>query len=154
LRLRPVQARGVAAVAWLPAVLRRRGPLAVLPKFDGFDVTDEEMKKQNPALAGLPLPGVASMLDLAAVVRRDLPFLKMPILVAHGEKDRTVPLEDSLEIVGTIGSDVIERLWLRSSGHLIAIDVERAALTEAVGRLFAKYLPDAGGGTDKMEASS
>ncbi len=139
LRLRQAEAWAIEAISRLPAVLRR-GPLANLPKRAGFDVTDEDMQKHNPGLPALPLAGLASMMELAAVIRRDLPFLRVPTLVAHGDKDRTVPMEDSLEICGTIGSDLVERLWLPESGHLLAIDIERATLIESACRLFKHHL--------------
>jgi carboxylesterase len=140
LRLRPYQVTAVRALARLPALLRR-GPLAVLPKLGGYDCLDDAMKRQNPGLAGMPVAGVASLIELGEVVRRDLPDILTPTLVAHGERDRTVPLGDSLELVGTVGAAVVERLFLPRSGHLIAIDVERSTLIEAVGRFFTAHLP-------------
>jgi carboxylesterase len=137
LRLSPLQAAGVRAIARLPQFLRR-GLLHALPKTNGFDVVDQAMAGLNPSLTAMPLAGVNSLLDLGAIVRADLPHIKAPILVAHGARDRTVPLEDSLELIGTIGSTTIERLWLERSGHLLAIDVERRRLIDAVTRFFAK----------------
>jgi carboxylesterase len=139
LRLRPYQVNAVRALCRLPAALRR-GPLAVLPKFGGYDVTDTEMKRQNPGLSGMPIAGINSLIELGELVRRELPDVRTPALVAHGELDRTVPLGDSLELVGTLGSTVIERLFLPRSGHLLAIDVERSALIEAVTRFFDTHL--------------
>jgi carboxylesterase len=140
LRLHRYQALAVWALSRLPAALRR-GPLAAMPKLRGFDLSDPEMGRLNPGLEALPIAGVASMLELGALVRRDLPDVKVPVLIAHGERDRTVPLQDSLELAGTIGSAVVERLFLPRSGHLVAIDVERTVLGEAVGRFFAAHLP-------------
>jgi carboxylesterase len=139
LRLRPYQVNAVRALCRLPAPLRR-GVLAVLPKFGGYDVNDTEMKRQNPALSGMPIAGINSLIELGELVRRDLPDIRTPTLVAHGELDRTVPLGDSLELVGTLGSEVIERLFLPRSGHLVAIDVERSSLIEAVTRFFDTHL--------------
>jgi carboxylesterase len=135
LRLRGYQVRAVQALARLPRLLQR-GPLAVLPKFGGYDVLDPEMKRQNPGLSGMPIAGIASLIELGELVRRDLPDIRTPTLVAHGERDRTVPLGDSLELAGTIGATVIERLFLPRSGHLVAIDVERAMLIDTVTRFF------------------
>ena len=145
LRLRASEVRAIGVLANLPKALRF-GVLADIniPKFAGFDVSDEDSKRRNPALPALPVSAVASMIELAAVVRRDLPYVKIPTLVAHGEKDRTVPLEDSFELVGSLGAEVVERLWLPRSGHLIGIDVERSVLIEALGKLFAAHI---GGGT-------
>jgi carboxylesterase len=139
LRLRGYQVQAVRTLARLPALLRR-GPLAVLPKFGGYDVLDDEMKRQNPGLPGMPIAGIASLVELGELVRRDLPDVRTPVLVAHGEQDRTVPLGDSLELAGTIGSTVIERLFLPRSGHLLAIDVERSTLIEAVTRFFDTHV--------------
>ena len=148
LRLRPYQVNAVRVLCKLPAVLRR-GPLAVLPKFGGYDVLDTDMKRQNPGLSGMPIVGINSLIELGEVVRRDLPDIRVPTLVAHGELDRTVPLGDSLELVGTLGAETIERLFLPRSGHLVAIDVERSTLIEAVTRFFDTHLaarPAAAGG--------
>jgi carboxylesterase len=103
-------------------------------------VLDDEMKRQNPGLPGMPIAGIASLVELGELVRRDLPDVRTPVLVAHGEQDRTVPLGDSLELAGTIGSTVIERLFLPRSGHLLAIDVERSTLIEAVTRFFDTHV--------------
>lgn len=138
LRLRGYQVRAVRALNSLPALLRR-GPLAVLPKFGGYDVLDGDMKKQNPGLEGMPIAGIASLIELGEVVRRDLPDIRTPTLVVHGERDRTVPLGDSLELAGTIGAATIERLFLPRSGHLVAIDVERSTLIETVTRFFETH---------------
>jgi carboxylesterase len=140
LRLGPLQVMGARAVAMLPKVLRR-GVLHALPKTGGFDVVDREMAARNPSLPAMPVAGVLSLLDLGHIVREDLASIRTPILVAHGARDRTVPFEDSLELAGTIGSQVIERLWLERSGHLLAIDVERRTLVDAVARFFAQQIP-------------
>jgi len=139
IRLRSLQTTGVRLLSRLPSALRR-GPLALLPKLNGYDVVDEEMQRLNPGHVALPLAGVASLLELGDVVRRDLPFVTAPTLVVHGAKDRTVPLEDSLELVGSLGSDVVERLWLPRSGHLVAIDVDRSRLIEATTRFLSQHL--------------
>jgi carboxylesterase len=158
LRLRPMEVAAVRAIVRLPRVLRR-GPLAAFPKARGYDVVDEEMKRKNPGLAVLPLDAAHSLIELGEVVRRHLPQIRTPAFVAHGERDRTVPLEDSLELCGTLGAADIERLWLPESGHLLGIDVERRKLAEAIARFFTRHLkaqtsrPDEGGPTQKETSS-
>jgi carboxylesterase len=142
LRLRPLEVAAIRAWGRLPRFLRS-GPLSVLPKARGFDLADDEMARRNPSLTGMPLAGVHSLIELSALVRQDLPTIQTPTLVMHGSLDRTVPLEDSLELAGTIGSTALERLWLPRSGHLLAIDVERRTVVDAVVRFFARYLPPA-----------
>jgi carboxylesterase len=73
------------------------------------------------------------------VVRPDLPAIRTPALVVHGRKDHTVPMEDSLELTGSLGSEVIERLWLDRSFHLIALDVEKSALLAGATTFLAEH---------------
>jgi carboxylesterase len=133
LRLRDSQIALARAWSHLPGFLRR-GRLATRRKRGGSDVTDDKVRAENPALAEMPLAGIVELIDLAEVVRRDLTFIHMPTLVAHGERDQTIPLQTSFELAGSIASEVVERLWLPRSGHLVAVDVERTQLCEAVVR--------------------
>jgi carboxylesterase len=145
LRLRDSHVALTRAWSLLPAFLRR-GRLATIRKRGGSDVTDDLVRAENPALAEMPLAGIVELIELAEVVRHDLSFIRLPTLIAHGERDRTVPLHASFELAGSIASDVVERLWLPRSGHLVAVDVERARLCEAVANflnLHAKSLAPA-----------
>ncbi len=140
LRLAPLEVAGLKALGKLPRILQR-GFLRALPKARGYDVVDSEMAARNPSLPVMPLDGVRSLLELGDLVRQDLPAITAPILVAHGSRDHTVPFEDSLELCGTIGSPVVERLWLERSGHLLLIDLERRTLIDAITRFFAQHVP-------------
>lgn len=139
LRLREREVRAIRALARIPNRLRR-GPLELVPKRDGPDTSDPEMRKLNPGMPVLPIRALASMVDLGAVVRRDLPFIATPTLVAHGRHDHTVPFDDALEIAGSLVAEVVERLWLEKSYHLVGIDVERRELGAALVRFFTRYL--------------
>jgi carboxylesterase len=153
LRLRPYQVAAVRALSRLPPALRR-GVLAQVPKLGGYDVVDLAMKQQNPGLPAMPVVGIASLIDLGEVVRRDLPDIRIPTLVAHGERDRTVPLGDSLELAGSLGAAEIERVFLPRSGHLVAIDVDRSVLIPAVSRFFNVHLPSARAATGASTGTS
>jgi carboxylesterase len=138
LRLRDRQVALARTWAHLPGFLRR-GPLATLRKRGGSDVTDARVRAENPALTEMPLAGIVELIELAEVVRRDLTFIRPPALVVHGERDRTIPQHASFELAGSIASDVVERLWLPRSGHLVAVDVEHAQLCEAVVRFLTLH---------------
>jgi hypothetical protein len=47
-------------------------------------------------------------------------------------------MDDSLELTGSLGSDVIERLWLDRSFHVVTLDVERSTVSNAVAGFFAR----------------
>ena len=138
LRLPDWQVAVVRAWRHLPGIIRR-GPLATRRKRGGSDIIDAQARAENPSLTEMPLAGIAQLIELAQVVRRDLASIHLPTLVAHGERDHTVPLQSSLELAGHLASDVVERLWLPRSGHLIAVDVERAQLCEAVVRFLTVH---------------
>ncbi len=142
LRLRAYQVALARAWSHLPTFLRR-GPLAAIRKRGGSDVTDALIRSENPGLVEMPLAGIVELIELAEVARRDLTFIHHPTLVAHGERDRTVSLRASFELAGSLASDVVERLWLPRSGHLIAVDIERRQLCEAVTRFLTLHASSA-----------
>jgi carboxylesterase len=97
------------------------------------------MQRRNPCLRAFPLACLQSLLALMAETRAELPAITAPTLVVHGRQDHTVPLEDAFELTGALGSAVVERLWLEKSFHLVALDVERARLSEAVTRFLVQH---------------
>lgn len=123
----------------LPGFLRK-SRLASLRKRGGSDVTDARVRAENPALGEMPLAGIAELVALGEVVRRDLSGIEVPALVAHGERDRTVPQRVSFELLGSLVSATVERLWLPRSGHLLGVDVERTQLCEAVVRFLSRQM--------------
>ena len=137
LRMRPAQTRGVRALALLPIDFRSY-PFVCIPKIKGSDISDPDMREANPALPAFPISAVTSLFDLMNQVRADLPNVRTPTLVIHGRHDHTVPMEDSLELTGSLGSDVIERLWLERSFHVVTLDVERSTVSNAVAGFFAR----------------
>ena len=134
LRLPGWQTAVLRGYARLPGFLRRNR-LAMLRKREGSDVTDPKVHEELPSYPEMPLAGLAELVLLAEIVRRDLSLVTVPALVAHGERDRTVPQSVSFELAGSLASATVERLWLPRSGHLIAVDVEHQRLGEAVDRL-------------------
>jgi carboxylesterase len=138
LRLRPFQARGIRLLCRVPVALRI-GPLGTIPKLSGSDVSDKEMQRQNPCLRAFPLSSLQSLLLLMAETRAALPAITAPTLVVHGRQDHTVPLEDAFELTGALGSPVVERLWLERSFHLVALDVERSRVAEAVTKFLTQH---------------
>ena len=138
LRLRSFQVRGVRALSRLPFDFRKL-PFAAVPKLNGSDVSDPVVRFENPGLRAFPIAAVNSLLDLMDTVRADLPAITTPTLVVHGRLDHTVPMDDSLELTGSLGSDVIERLWLDKSFHIVTRDVERALVVDAIAKFFARH---------------
>jgi carboxylesterase len=143
----------VRALGRLPFDFRSY-PLACIPKLKGSDISDAEMRAANPSLPAFPISAVTSLFDLMQQVRADLPNVRAPTLVIHGRQDHTVPMDDSLELTGSLGSDIIERLWLERSFHIVTLDVERSAVSSAIAGFLARHLGSAAGAgeADKMRS--
>jgi esterase/lipase len=119
--------------------------LRAVPKLFGSDVSDPDvrraMRQAGSALPAMPLVALQSLLELMAEVRGDLDGISAPALVAHGRRDRAVPISDSLELADRLDALVpgreaavaVERLWLDRSRHLVGVDVESDVLSRAVG---------------------
>jgi carboxylesterase len=139
LRLRRFQVATIRAVCHLPVNFAAH-PTVCIPKPNASDVSDPEMRYANPGLRAFPIAALKQLFDLMDVVRGDLPSVKTPTLVAHGRHDHVVPMEDSLELTGSLASDVIERLWLERSFHIVGLDIERALLIDTVTRFLARFV--------------
>lgn len=111
----------------LGALLGRLGPLrrCVIPKTAGSDVSDDEMRRRNPTLSGVPLAAVTELERLAAHVDRQLPGIAAPALVIAGGRDHTVTVAGARRLARRIGSGPAELVVLPRSWHLVGIDVER-----------------------------
>jgi carboxylesterase len=138
LRLRRMEVLGIRTVSRLPIDFAA-WPRACVPKLNGSDVSDPEIRFANPGLRAFPIATLKGLVDLMDEVRADLPAVRAPTLVVHGRHDHTVPMEDSFELTGSLGSDVIERLWLDRSFHLVLLDVERAAVIDAATKFVARH---------------
>ena len=105
----------------------------------GSDVSDPVLRYTNPGLRAFPIAALKALVSLMDTVRADLPAIRTPTLVVHGRHDHTVPMEDSLELTGCLGGDVIERLWLDRSFHIVCIDVEQATVIDSAMRFLGRY---------------
>jgi carboxylesterase len=139
LRLRRWKVNAIRVVTKLPVPFASV-PLASIPKPNGSDVSIPEMRHGNPGLQAFPVAALAQLFELMDVVRADLPSVRAPALVVHGRLDHVVPMDDSLELTGSLGSEIIERLWLERSFHVVGLDVDRAQLAEAATRFVGRFL--------------
>lgn len=73
----------------------------------------------------IPLAALASLLELVKNMRRDLPRIKVPVLVMQSKKDRVVLPKSGSYIFQQLSSNDKQMVWLEESGHLATLDVER-----------------------------
>jgi len=122
-----------------------------------YGLRDERLRQQisslmlggDSAAAGLPgnpWPSLAEMYKMAAVVRRDLPKVNAPCLIAHATEDDIASIENAYLVERSV-SGPVETLWLEDSYHMITIDRERRVLIDRSAAFFqqiaATYEPAA-----------
>ncbi|MFC5526570.1 alpha/beta hydrolase [Rhodanobacter ginsengisoli] len=115
-----------------------------------YGIRDERLRAQvsaamlggDSAAAGLPgnpWYSLAEMYDLAADVRRQLPQVTAPCLVAHASEDDVASVKNA-ELVMRSVSAPTELLLLEDSYHMITIDKERRTLIERSAAFFERVV--------------
>lgn len=113
-----------------------------------YGIRDERLRAQvaglmlggDSAAAGLPgnpWPSLAEMYNMAKVVRRDLPRVHAPCLVAHAVEDDIASIANARLVEDGV-SGPVEMLMLKDSYHMITIDRERRLLTERSAEFFGR----------------
>jgi carboxylesterase len=88
-------------------------------------------------LPGNPWPSLTEMYDMARLVRRQLPTVTAPCLVAHATEDDVASLNNA-HLVAQSVSGPVEMLLLEDSYHMITIDRERRLLIDRSAEFFAR----------------
>lgn len=142
----------MSAPLWLPPQAEKfsqvmgRLPLVrslALPKLAGSDIRDKVMKQRNHDAvprAGMPLPALASLVELGAHLRDKLGDVKTPTLLIHSERDHTVPYDCMDAIANRLGTAAYKKVTLRESFHVITLDVERDRVFDEVAAWVGHYL--------------
>lgn len=104
--------------------------MAFVPKTAGPDVS--EALADYVGYDTVPVGGVAQVMQLIAHVSDDLAQVRCPMLIVHGQNDRTVPLENARTIHDTVASTDKELVILPRSCHVVTLDVEREILETRV----------------------
>jgi carboxylesterase len=110
------------------------------------------MRSGNSTAAGLlgnPWHALADFYRLAQRVRRQLPRVVAPCLIAHARHDDVASVRNA-ELVSRRVAGPTELLLLDDSYHMITIDKERRTLIERSVRFFDAVVP--GGGLSRLAA--
>lgn len=84
-----------------------------------------------------PLNCLASLLKLIRHVDGLLPSITIPALVLQSKKEHTVEPESAQYIYDKLGSHEKELVWLKKSGHIVTLDIERDFVFKTVGQFLA-----------------
>ncbi len=144
--------RAVAALA-TPVWVRdwRLSLLPVLKHLKRWNLPDGDIDLADPAaIEELHSYGrrsthsIHEFTRLLALVRRELPMVRPPVLLMHGAGDRTIDPANMADIArGLVCSAAVETVLLPRSGHGLSVDVEREAVNARVLDWFDRYVPAA-----------
>jgi carboxylesterase len=144
-----VAAASLAAPLWFEGLsgfvarVTTRGPLAgrvrYLPKLGGFDVRARDVQRVNPSYRAFPVRALGQLCAFMDLVDDELPDVRVPLLVLHGEHDHTAPVGSAARIAERVGTRDLRVRILPRSFHLIAIDEERTVVAAEVGTFFERH---------------
>lgn len=150
LSLRTAQRMPVDAVVSVGAPLALSRPIPwvvpfvkyvmpMLPKRQGSDIRDPVARARHPGYASMPLAAVHELIRLQAEVIPELDRIDAPLLVAHGEHDRTAHPRDAHRIHASVSSEVRELVLYPKSGHVVPVDHDGPELVRRVARFLATH---------------
>jgi carboxylesterase len=98
----------------------------------GSDIQDPAARARHPGLSAMPFDSVRELIRLQSEVIPELDQVEAPILVAHGQQDRTARPRDAHRVHDEVGSAEKELFLLARSGHVATVDYDGPALATAV----------------------
>jgi carboxylesterase len=124
------------------------GRRLMIPEAEPYGIRDERLRAQvsasmlggDSAAAGLPanpFPSLAQMCAMASRVRRQLPQVTAPCLVAHATEDDVASVANAYLVQRSV-SGPVEMLLLEDSYHMVTIDRERRTLIERSAEFFGR----------------
>ncbi|MBO8173297.1 MAG: alpha/beta fold hydrolase [Bacillaceae bacterium] len=115
----------------------------ILQKFMTYSDRDEKkqphIEKEIFPYERTPIACIASLYQFIRIVKKRIPQITTPVLVAQGRKDETVRPRSARYIYNKIGSPIKEIKWYENSSHIITLDDEKGELFEDV-RVFMEKL--------------
>jgi carboxylesterase len=145
----------VRAVATLAAPIWLSGPLPpLLPLIkhavrwhragDDVDLWNPDAVEELHSYGIRPTRSIDELRRVCAVVRKELPEVRAPVLVVHGERDRSIDPRCAREIARRlVGSKAVQLEMLPRSGHAISVDVDRDRVSDDIVQWFERFVPAA-----------
>lgn len=151
--LRVSAVASLASPIWLPGPIP---PLLPLIKRvvrwhragDDVDLWHPDAVEELYSYGMRPTRSIDELRRLCAVVRNELAQIRAPVLVLHGERDRTIDPRCAYEIARRlVDSRAVELTMLPRSGHAISVDVDRDTVNADILRWFERFALEPAGAT-------
>jgi carboxylesterase len=91
-----------------------------------------------------PSRAIIELRDLLAEMRRALPQVTVPVLLAHSHQDKGVLPENMQRIFDNLGTSDKHMLWVENSGHVIIREPERQLVFKAAQTFIQRVTQNSG----------
>ena len=81
-----------------------------------------------------PLKSLSSLLEFISHVKKLLHEVTAPVLIMQSRAEHTVVPKSAQYIYDHLGSKEKHLIWLRRSGHIVTLDVEREKVFAEIGK--------------------
>ena len=139
---------GVVALApalWVPK-WKEYGAYLVGPilktrrKWRGPDVNDDHGRALLDSYREYPYSALYEVFNLQRVVRRELPQIRMPVLVIHSQQDHVVPVGNVQYLSARASAAPIEEMIVADSYHVLTVDRDRERIFRRIHEFIQKVL--------------
>lgn len=106
--------------------LRAISPLLpFIPKPPPLDYQDRQAAQDHLSYPVLPSRSVVEIAELLAVMRAELPQVRVPVLVMHARQDGGVSPQNAEALYELVGSPQKRLAWVENSGHVMTVEPAR-----------------------------
>jgi esterase/lipase len=111
---------------------------------DDVDLWNPDAVEELYSYGIRPTRSIDELRRVCAVVRKELAEVRAPVLVVHGERDRSIDPRCAREIARRlVGSEAVQLEMLPRSGHGISVDVDRDRVNDDIVQWFERFVPAA-----------
>jgi carboxylesterase len=89
----------------------------------------------------IPLSAIHELLQLNAVVVRELPRVNVPALFFQGRKDMTVAPDSADALAARLGTADKRVVWYENSGHELPLEPDAPAMFEEIASFIGAHVP-------------
>ena len=139
----------IVGIVTVAAALKFSDPLAGLSSFLSKIIpywpspqtfNDKNLAKHNTNYKWFSTKAFASLYKASCAIEKELGRVKVPLLIIHSKKDRTIPPRAAEIIFAKVGSKQKEIVWFENSGHEMMQDLEAKAVFEKIMQFIIPYL--------------
>jgi carboxylesterase len=106
----------------------------------GADIADPAVRAGFPSMSAFPLIALHGLLDLMPLARRDLPEIRVPTLVLHGDRDHTAPPACARALLRELGTIDKRLVRLSRSAHVVTVDHDREQVAREIETFLEKRM--------------